>query len=1130
MVTNPSREKEIFEQAFELGSAEERRDYLKRTCGEDAALLARIEALLHANEAAEDLLPDQPKDTIRLVFEKPGDWIGRYKLLQQIGEGGCGIVYMAEQSEPVRRRVALKIIKLGMDTKSVIARFEAERQALALMEHPNIAKVFDAGATETGRPFFVMELVRGIKITEYCDQNSLSTNKRLKLFTQVCQAIQHAHQKGVIHRDIKPSNILVTVNDAVAVPKIIDFGIAKATNQQPLTDKTVFTAFEQFIGTPAYMSPEQAVMTSLDIDTRTDIYSLGVLLYEMLTGKTPFDANELLKSGLDEMRHTIRDKEPMRPSTRLSTMHEGELTTTAKHRQTEAPKLIHLLRGDLDWIVMKALEKDRTRRYETANGLARDVQRYLENEPVAARPPSRLYRFQKLIRRNKLAFSAGSAVALALLFGVVASMWQAVRATHFKELAEGETKRATRAETEAKEKLWTSYLAQARAGRLSGEVGRRTDSLAALAAAAQMRVSLELRNEAIACLALTDLGPPTMLRPANATNNFEVVACDGNLGRCAVRHESGSLTVERVRDGAVLAELTTPFWGHPNTSMEFSHDGHYLRANFAVGPGTGCVWLWDLNAANASARTNFPALRDSPHAAAFSPDSRTLTVAGLDGVIHFFDLATGAESPPLNVGVTAYRIDWAPSGRFLAVTFQRSVQIWQADSGQQLTKVSHVADIVSADWHPDSRRLALGDINGGLFLWDTQTGLKHILAGHSQYVSRVAFDPQGDLLVSRSWDSTSKFWDTTTGQWLFGTQQGNADQFSRDGRRLSFLRQGGAVGVWNIVRSDCFCMIKGPTLDEPHLQGVDVSGNGQWLVFGEARGWHLWDVRDARELASVPSQEGAGPLFAHDGKSVFTRSGERILRWPLNWEEDPADSGSSGVGLRNRPRVRVGLPQVVFSNAHRDFQNISLSNDGELLAVAGQTVSFVIGLKNPSHPVEFSRGLRQSRVSVSPDHRWLAAGAFAASGVTLWDLHTGAFVRQLVTNENAQVAFSPDGRTLLTATEKEYCFWNTDSWQVRRRAPLELANSSGGPIAFSRDGKLLALAPALQQVLLLDPGTGEELARLTSPQPRNLSALALSADGGQLAGATLDGVVHLWDLHSLHRELAALNLDWLASR
>jgi eukaryotic-like serine/threonine-protein kinase len=437
MTNPPDREAAVFGAALRLPSGE-RAAYLDEACGGDSALRQRIEELLRASEEAGVFLQNPAADrpgpggTVRLELtptEKPGDKIGRYKLLQQIGEGGCGVVYMAEQTEPVHRRVALKVIKLGMDTKQVIARFEAERQAVTLMDHPNIAKVLDAGATDTGRPYFVMELVRGIKITDYCDQNNLSTRERLDLFIQVCQAIQHAHQKGIIHRDIKPSNILVTVNDGVPVPKVIDFGIAKAT-QGRLTDKTLFTAFEQFIGTPAYMSPEQAVMTSLDIDTRSDIYSLGVLLYELLTGKTPFDANALLQAGLDAMRRTIREVEPPKPSARLSTMLDAERATTASQRQTEPPRLLHLLKGDLDWIVMKCLEKERSRRYETANGLAADIKRHLNTEPVVARPPSKLYEFQKTVRRHKFGFAAAAAIIVVLLAGILVSTWQAVRATH----------------------------------------------------------------------------------------------------------------------------------------------------------------------------------------------------------------------------------------------------------------------------------------------------------------------------------------------------------------------------------------------------------------------------------------------------------------------------------------------------------------------------------------------------------------------------------------------------------------------------------------------------------------------------------------------------------------------------
>jgi serine/threonine protein kinase len=453
MVEPSLPEESIFAQALEIDSAAQRAAFLDKACGDNAALRAEVEALLRASKKSGDLLdlPENPTETATAPGgESPGAIIGHYKLLELIGEGGMGTVHMAQQTEPVKRLVALKLIKPGLDSKQVLARFEAERQALALMDHPNIASVLDAGTTSTGRPFFVMDLVKGVPITKYCDDHHLNPNERLELFVGVCQAVQHAHQKGIIHRDIKPSNVLVALYDGKPVPKVIDFGVAKAAGQT-LTDKTLVTGFGAIIGTLEYMSPEQAEINQLDIDTRSDIYSLGVLLYELLAGSPPFSRKDLEKAGMLEMLRIIREQEPPKPSTKLSTA-EG-LPSLAANRGTEPAKLTKLVRGELDWIVMKALEKDRNRRYETANAFAMDVRRYLADEAVQACPPSAWNRLRRFGRRNKGPLAAAALVLLALVGGIIGTTWGMVRAEAARSVAVvAERAEAERAEGERQAK------------------------------------------------------------------------------------------------------------------------------------------------------------------------------------------------------------------------------------------------------------------------------------------------------------------------------------------------------------------------------------------------------------------------------------------------------------------------------------------------------------------------------------------------------------------------------------------------------------------------------------------------------------------------------------------------------
>ncbi len=796
MNTLSGREAAIFNVARRL-PASQRGAYLDEICAGYTLLRQRVAELLEANEAAggflkelaedpgEEAAPPSSRGTIRTTpspSEQLGDKIGHYKLLEKVGEGGCGVVYVAEQTEPVRRRVALKVIKLGMDTRQVIARFEAERQALAMMDHPNIAKVLDAGTTETGRPYFVMELVRGIRITDYCDQNQLTTKERLELFLKVCQAIQHAHQKGIIHRDVKPSNILVTLHDGVPVPKVIDFGIAKATEGR-LTEVTVYTQLHQFIGTPAYMSPEQAEMSGLDIDTRSDIYSLGVLLYELLAGRTPFDANDLMSQGIDAMRKTIREKEPLRPSTRLATLKGEELTTAAKRRSADASRLLRQLKGDLDWIVMKCLEKDRTRRYETANGLAFDLKRHLSNEPVLARPPGGAYRARKFVRRNKVVVTASVIVAGVLVLGILASTWQAIRATraertqtHLREAAQASEQRARTAEVGQ-----THLREQAQAEEL----------------AARQRAYASDMNVAQQALAGSNLGRAQDLlnrqRPQPGQKDlrgwewrylWQQTHSDALLSLCrkseieslAVSADGNWLAIGLVRkDGLFVWDLKTRqevahlVPGEDCVLAAFSPTESLMAfTSRSSGKAQASLRLWST--ATRKMVAEFP-LSNGCDGLAFAKDGRTLVTSTTEGHITLWGVPdrTKVASYPCEQWVHFSSTDFATTSDLgLAAYGSKSGQIHIMDlrDGRELWTAVASKDLITAlAFSPDGKTLAsaAGFAESDIRLWDVATG-KEIgrLEGHKACVFSLVFWPDGKKLASSSGDQTIRLWDVAS--------------------------------------------------------------------------------------------------------------------------------------------------------------------------------------------------------------------------------------------------------------------------------------------------------------------------------------------------------------------------------
>ncbi len=1141
------RVKQVFLEAVDKSDRTERDAWLRSECREDESLRRQVEALLRRHDNVGNFLeppdikssgtPDPeaetfPRNHSSTPNDAVGSHIGPYHLLVQLGEGGMGTVYLAEQEHPIKRRVALKVIKAGMDSAQVIARFEQERQALAVMDHPHIARVLDAGMTDAGRPYFVMELVEGVPVTTYCDQERLTPRERLELFIPVCQAVQHAHQKGVIHRDLKPSNVLIALYDAQPVPKVIDFGVAKATGRT-LAERSLFTEAGVMVGTLEYMAPEQAELNNVDIDTRADIYSLGVLLYELLTGSLPFTAKQLRSAGFSEMLRMIKEVEPPKPSTKISS--SDELPSIAAKRALEPARLRKLVKGELDWIVMKCLEKDRGRRYQTANGLGTDVQRYLADEPVVAGPPSTSYRLRKFLGRNKGTVITAASIACLVMAGAVTATLLAIWAVEERDRARLE--------------LGNSLVAQGAAVQHTGLIGQRFESLRLLGEAArelrehpQGRDRLpEIRNHAIAALALTDL----RVRWERPVANVVGVQCDPQLERYAFvdLHGTGRTSVRGLADDDDLLSLPHPgvnFW---HAATDFSADGQYLLACYWVrGQDKPLLHVWHLDRKELVFAQRCSAGQEAYLPAAVHPNGHWLVFCPPDNGLCIWDLVERRE-------VRRLPLDWTPvtvcldrEGKRAAVDhFSASlVKIVDLETGQELASWSGPVGTVVLAWSADGQLLASTG-GGRVYVWHVRRGeLASVLLGHTNAVSCARFARAGHMLATASWDGTTRLWDAASAESLV-TAPGVLCRFSADDARLAFVR-GTKLGVWDTAHGHEYRTLHpgmiGNRTEKPETAAVwaaEFSPDGGLLATVADDGVRLLEVASGRERAYLRAGPGGRALFHPDGQSLITHSTWGLYRWPIR-------HGPGGVP----ELVQIGPPGLLYNIIPQPGRHVDARwmPDHRALAVLDNNNSrvLIVDVTQPqpaaSQPTVLqSEHRRMMSVDVTPDGQWLATGGWKERGIQVWNVPERRLERVLRPEDVTgwpvfSAYFSPDGRWLVGAatssynTSLGYYFWRVGTWELEMHVPAELCYVIA---AFSGDGKIMALPVTPQQILLADPADGRELARLSTLQPVNAFPAAFSPDGTQLAVVTGPRTVLVWDLRRMREQLATMGLDWEAA-
>ncbi len=1118
-----TRAKEIFLAARGLGLAQ-RDEFVMRECNGDTALQALVRELLKGDDlplpfesladdirAAHDAVPTQDAAPVSSI----ADHIGNYKLLERIGEGGFGIVFMAEQERPVRRRVALKIIKLGMDTKQVVARFEAERQALALMDHPGIAKVFDAGATATGRPYFVMELVRGLPITEYCDQKKLSIHERLGLVSQVCDALQHAHQRGVIHRDIKPSNVLVsTIEGDKPLPKVIDFGIAKATSAR-LTEKTIFTEFRQMIGTPEYMSPEQAGQSSEDVDTRTDVYAVGVLLYELLTGATPFDSKRLRSAAFGEMQRIIREEDPPKPSTRILTRPET-LDTVAQARSTQSAKLTSAVAGELDWIVMKAIDKDRSRRYESAGSMAADLQRYLTGHAVQAAPPGRAYLFRKFVRRNKGPVIAGSLLTFALVAGLVGTSLGFFNAEKQRKVAVKEMTRAEGEKDRADENAAQARDAEALATRRAYSA----NLMSASTAVAGVQFN--------AARAFLDAAPERL-------HGWEWRVMNAKLDT-SIR----ALTVTAKPSRMTMSELM------------FHPDGRsFFTINRISDP---LAQRWDAETGGLlqsfpqpSQRVGFVMSR-----AFLSDDARRLTVApqyrseGSKGIaVDSWDLSTGERNAhseiacPTNSSV--YAIPSVEGARVVIYSDQRvwSVRTATGGGGEVLAEHPLKEQMSPEAFNHGDTRIAEGVISApyGLVLRDAHSLAPVARLEWRALVQNVCFSSDDRWLGVAATDDTdtARVWDLSASPPTFITLQHpfqvNNIRFSPDASLVATIAMDHAIRIWDRATGRLLGTYPSESLDPYPLMfmpdGKTVAG---WEQDGTIR---FWDV----------TAEGATVLRGHKSivsQAKFARGNPAEIIVSSSWEGADGSTGTvrlwdadsgAGVGVHQGRLGDIAYAMAVSDDGR--FAAIGIFNtfekgkalDGlrdvpigrtEVLDLTTGDLVFVAPLFRLPMWIAFAGDNRSVIVADVPADRW------SSVQLHLLDARTGALVRtrELDPKPSWVFARSPDGRTIAalpltreTTSAKAdrpgtMLFLDTQTLETVRE--INGIPESQRSLAFSLDGSRIAAGGEDGLLRIFKADTGEQLAEV-SGQGMEILTLAFSPDGSRIASAGMDRKVRIWD-------------------